>query len=88
LEVLVAVLSKIQVLLDVSPRQLINSYQHCEKTQRFHICVHMSVNIYQSTEQNITADLNLQMEHMSGTTFEAANEICRLKLRDDLDAIC
>lgn len=28
------------------------------------------------------------MEHMSGTTFEAANEICRLKLRDDLDAIC
>ena len=48
----------------------------------------MSVNIYQLTHHNFPADLNLQMEHMSGTTFEAANQICRLKLRTELDAIC
>jgi len=28
------------------------------------------------------------MEHMSGTTFEAANQICHMKLRTELDAIC
>jgi hypothetical protein len=28
------------------------------------------------------------MEHMSGTTFETANQICRLKLCRELDAIC
>ena len=48
----------------------------------------MSVNIYQSTHHNFPADLNLQMEHMCGTTFEAANQICRMKLRGELDAIC
>jgi hypothetical protein len=36
----------------------------------------------------ITEHERRETKHMSGTTFEEANQIIRLKLWDDLDAIC
>jgi len=87
-EVLRAVVLKFQVFRIGARCQLVNSYRHCEGPASFHLSVDMSVNIYQSTHHNFPADLNLQMEHMCGTTFEAANQICRMKLRSELDAIC